>query len=164
MNILKSLLIFLFIQSIHTIADTSSSLNDCGDPLVSYSQEDINVAIELSYEKGSVKEVVESLEIPYPKILHWIYERERKLAEEKGHHVRGSSSTAFLSSIYIVGVTDFALQVGINEAARQLDINRRTLIRLVDRVKRVIKEARQAGHTVEDYSVEALEAILVSEG
>ena len=159
----RYLLIFLFIQSIHTIADTSTSLDDCGDPLVSFSQEDIKVAIEFAYEK-SVKEVVESLAIPYPQILHWIYEHERKLAKEKRHNVRGSNSTAFLSSTYIIGVIDFALQVGINEAARQANINRRTLIRLVDKLKRVIKEYHPDGRTKDGYSVEALEALLVSEG
>ena len=163
MESLRYLLIFLFIQSIHTIADTSISSNVCGDPLVSFSQEDIDVAVELSYDT-SIKEVVESLEIPYPKILHWIYEHERKLAEEKGHNVRGSNSTAFLSSTYIIGVIDFALQVGINKAARQIEINRRTLIRLVDRLKRVIEENYPDGRTEDGYSVAALEALLVSEG
>ena len=153
----------LFLQSTHTIAGTSTSLNDCANPLESYSQEDINTAVEFSYETTGVKEVVESLAIPYPQILHWIYEHERKLAKEKRHNVRGSDSTAFLSSTYIIGVIDFALQVGINKAARQIDLNRRILIRLVDRLKRV-KENHPDGRTEDGYSMEALEALLASEG
>ena len=150
----------LLILSVPLMGSPLTSSDNCGDSLNSYSQEDINVAVEFSYEK-SVKEVVESLEIPYPKILQWIYQREKMQAEENGHKVKGSSSTTFLSSTYEIGVIGFALQVGINEVAKQVDINRRALIRLVDRIVRpVVEQARQEGAITDIEGIEALQALL----
>ena len=165
MDILKSLLIYLFIlglflQSIPAIAGTPASSNDCNDSLVPYSQEDIDVAIVFAYEKG-VREVVGSLEIPYPQILRWIYQREKVLAEKNGGKVKGSSSIAFLSGTYKIGVINFAVQVGISEAAKQIDINRRALTRLVDKMVRpVIRELHRKGKTPEDMA--GFEALLAS--
>ena len=152
MKVLISLFLSIFIlslsiPSIHLIASPLTSLNSCGDTLDSYSQEDIDAVVKLSYEE-EVTKVVESLEIPYPKVLHWIYQHERMLAEKNGDKVK-SGSVAFLSPTYIIGVTDFADRVGVSKAARQVDIDSRALNRFIDRRRKAVELARQMGYGLE---------------
>ena len=76
--------------------------------LKKYSLEDVPEIVELAYE-GSVTEVVNSLYIPYPIVLSWIYQHDRRISDEE--------SIPF-SQTYKDGAIDFAIKIAPSEVAR----------------------------------------------
>ena len=89
------------------------SKEECAIEL-SYSQEDIEAAIEMAYDVG-VTEVVTSLDIHYISLLSWMYKYETELmTQQEQRH---------LSETYKDGAVQLAIhQKSINKAAKQLGI------------------------------------------
>ena len=141
--------LFILMTVIHP-AKGSQYLKYCSRSLENYSQEDIAAIVELAYGE-SVTEVVNILGEPYQRVLSWIFQHEKMLAERNGKKLGGPGATAFLSQTYRDGAIDFAIQpgVGIKTAANQTDISYSTLFNSIIRqygsfadAKRVARENR----------------------